>query len=391
MKGLSGKNSMSIIVGIDASRNRSGGAKTHLINLLTEGKPHKHGILEVHVWSYKSLLDAIPNQPWLIKHNPPELEQSIFMQLWWQKFRFSDELRNAGCSIVLNTDAGTISNFYPSITMSRDMLSYEPGEIKRFGFSKAVLRLILLRYIQNRSLKKANGTIFLTQYAADIIQRSCGKLLQKTIIPHGVGDKFKDVKIKNAWPQNGERKIRCLYVSPVWEYKHQWIVVQAIEGLRSKGYDISLSLVGGGNDRAMRILKRQLDISDPNRMFVQQYDYVPQEELPEILASADLFVFASSCENMPNTLVEAMAVGLPIACSNRGPMPEVLVNGGVYFDPENAESLALAIEKLINDKEFRLRLMSTAKYLSNKYSWTRCADETLSFIAETFLKLDTRT
>ena len=35
---------------------------------------------------------------------------------------------------------------------------------------------------------------------------------------------------------------------------------------------------------------------------------------------------------MPNTLVEAMASGLPIACSDRGPMPEVLGDGGVLFD-----------------------------------------------------------
>ena len=48
--------------------------------------------------------------------------------------------------------------------------------------------------------------------------------------------------------------------------------------------------------------------SDPEGSFVRQLGFVPTEELPSHLASADLFVFASSCENMPNTLVEAMAV-----------------------------------------------------------------------------------
>ena len=79
--------------------------------------------------------------------------------------------------------------------------------------------------------------------------------------------------------------------------------------------------------------------------------FVPHDDLPSLLAGADLFVFASSCENMPNTLVEAMAIGLPIACSDRGPMPEVLRDGGVYFDPENPESIAAAIETLIRDPE----------------------------------------
>ncbi|HEY9161948.1 MAG TPA: glycosyltransferase [Desulfomonilia bacterium] len=376
---------MSIIVGVDASRNRSGGARTHLINLITEGKPHKHGIREIHVWSYKSLLDVIPNQPWLIKHNPPELERSIFNQMWWQRYKFPSELKKAGCSIVLNTDAGTISNFYPSITMSRDMLSYEPGEIQRFGFSKAVLRLILLRYIQNLSLKKSNGTIFLTQYAADVIQRSCGKLSRIAIIPHGVGDEFRNIKAQIRKPADSKNTLRILYVSHAELYKHQCIVIQAIERLRMNGYDVSLSLVGVGVGavKVKQMIKNQRDKSDPNQEWVELIDFVPHCELPKEMAKADVFVFASSCENMPNTLVEAMAVGLPIACSKRGPMPEVLRDGGIYFDPENQESIANAVEKLVVDERLRLDLALKAKHISEQYLWSRCADETFSFISET--------
>ncbi len=108
--------------------------------------------------------------------------------------------------------------------------------------------------------------------------------------------------------------------------------------------------------------------------------FVPHDDLPSLLADADLFVFASSCENMPNTLVEAMAIGLPIACSDRGPMPEVLRDGGVYFDPENAESIATAIETLIRDPGLRMSVAKRAKGLSGQYSWARCAAETWSFL-----------
>ena len=75
---------MGIVVGIDASRNRSGGAKTHLLGILKDSDPLDHGIREVHVWSYKDLLDALPNAEWLVKHNPPELERSLLRQVWWQ-------------------------------------------------------------------------------------------------------------------------------------------------------------------------------------------------------------------------------------------------------------------------------------------------------------------
>jgi glycosyltransferase involved in cell wall biosynthesis len=139
-------------------------------------------------------------------------------------------------------------------------------------------------------------------------------------------------------------------------------------------------LAGGGRGRAARLLEKEIADNDPAGHFVKCLGFVPHDDLPSLLAGADLFVFASSCENMPNTLVEAMAIGLPIACSNRGPMPEVLCDGGVYFDPENPQSIAAAIETLIRDPELRMSVAKRAKGLSGQYSWTRCAAETWSFL-----------
>jgi glycosyltransferase involved in cell wall biosynthesis len=109
---------------------------------------------------------------------------------------------------------------------------------------------------------------------------------------------------------------------------------------------------------------------------------VPQADLPGYLAEADIFVFASSCENMPVTLVEAMAVGLPIACSNRGPMPEVLGDGGVYFDPEDPAGIVGAVQTLIDDPALRAHCARRAHQLAQQYSWRRCAHETFGFLAE---------
>lgn len=378
-----------LTIGIDASRNRSGGAVAHLIGMLSEGDPINFGISKVHVWAYQTLLDAIPDRSWLIKHNPPALEQSIFKQLWWQRFGFPVEVKLAACQIVLNTDAGTISTVRPAVTMSRDMLSYEPGAIELYGFSRARLRLILLRYMQNRSLRAADGAIFLTRYAAKVIQQSCGNLPSIAYIPHGVGAAFKQSQPVNNWPGAGERPIRCIYISNTEMYKHQWMVVKAISMLRKRGNNLTISLVGGGKGPAQQLLQDAIAVSDQGGKFVEQLAFLPQQELPNHLAQADLFIFASSCENMPNTLIEAMAVGLPIACSNRGPMPEVLADGGVYFDPVDAESIAGAIEQIIQSPALRLTIAQRAKTLSQQYNWKRCADETWAFVAETYQRTKT--
>ncbi len=370
-----------VVVGIDASRNRSGGAKGHLVGILRDSDPREHGIGEVHVWSYATLLSALPDRPWLVRHGHPALERSLPHQLWWQCRHLPGEARAAGCHVLLNTDAGSICRFRPAVVMSRDMLSYEPGEIGRYR-GKAWLRLWALRHVQNRSLRFADGAIFLTRYAAGVIQRFTGPLPRVAVVPHGVGDEFRGVARGRAWPPLGQ-PLRCLYVSNAAPYKHQWHVVRAVADLRRRGFDLRLVLVGGGTGAAQQRLEAELALSDPRREFVTTIGLLPAERLPSVLAEADLFVFASSCENMPNTLVEAMAAGLPIACSNRGPMPEVLADGGVAFDPESPPSIAAAIERLVADAALREQCAERAHQLAQQYSWTRCGRETWQFLIET--------
>ena len=75
---------MGIVVGIDASRSRSGGARAHLIGILNAGNIKEHGIKAVHVWSYDSLLKSLPAKDWLIKHSTKVLQGGLLRQVLWQ-------------------------------------------------------------------------------------------------------------------------------------------------------------------------------------------------------------------------------------------------------------------------------------------------------------------
>jgi glycosyltransferase involved in cell wall biosynthesis len=376
---------MGFVVGIDASRNRSGGAKAHLIGIISECDPKKHGIKTIHVWAFESLLNQLPNYPWLIKHNPPELEQSLFKQLVWQATSLAKEARKEGCDILFTTDASTLCFFSPMVVLSQDMLSYEPGVMRYFGYGLFRLRLLAILVIQNLAFRRANGVIFLTRYAAKVIQKSCGVLPNVICIPHGVDSVFKQPYLASSWPDDKFQAIRCVYISNAEMYKHQWVVVDAISLLRKRGYNITCTFVGGGEGPGQKLLQDMVINKDPEGVFINQLDFLPHSSLPELLKKMNLFIFASSCENMPVTLIEGMTAGLPIACSNRGPMPEVLVDGGVYFDPENANAIANAIEKVIKSPTLRLSISDKAKKLAQQYNWKRCSDETLSFIAKTYM------
>ena len=373
-----------MIIAIDALRNRSGGARIHLLGIINSMDPNLIGIESVHVWSYRELLELLPDREWLIKHEPPMLMRNNFLQFWWQYWHFPKEIKRMNCSILLSTSASTLCYFEPNIVMSRDMLSFEGEEMYRYpllSFSR--LRLWLLKWLQIRSLRKASGALFLTQYAADVIQSYTGKLKTVRIIPHGIGENFRRDNIISDWISDG-RKIRCTYVSNADLYKHQWHVVEAIARLRQAGFDVELNLIGAGSGVAVDKVLESVDRVDPARTFVNIFPMLKHEEVAQHLFESDIFIFASSCENMPNTLVEAMASGLPIACSDRGPMPEVLQGGGIYFDPEDSESIFTAVKKIIEDRNLRAHISTISLERSRFFSWERCARETCQYLVETY-------
>ncbi len=210
------------------------------------------------------------------------------------------------------------------------------------------------------------------------------KKFRSVIIPHGVDERFR--KINFIKKDIKSSTIKCLYISNIARYKHQIEVVRAINIIREEGIDIQLTLVGGGVGKAYEDLREEIQfLSCSNFVFLKEF--LDKTELPGQIEDSDIFIFASSCENMPNTLLEGMAAGAVIACSKSGPMPEVLEDGGVYFDPEIPESIANAIITLINDDDLRYKLAARAYVIAEKYSWARCAAETFEVIENTFKEL----
>lgn len=375
-----------IILGIDASRNRSGGAIAHLRGLLGAGNPTLHGITMVHLWAHDVLLDGVSERPWLIKHRVPSTRRSIWCQLQWQRFALPRIARHLSIDVIFNTDAGSVCPFQPSATLSQDMLSFEPGEMQRYPLpQRARLRLEALKIIQLFRLRRSSLAIFLSDHAGRVISRLV-PLPRSVVIPHGVDTRFSvAADRRRLWPQQGS--IRCLYVSNAAPYKHQWHVIEAIARLRAEsGRDLRLRLVGGGAGRALARLHEAMAKHDPDHAFVELIDFVPNDVIVDELASADLFIYASSCENLPITLLEAMASGLVIASSNRGPMPEVLGDGGTYFDPEDPGDIAVAVSRLLRDSALRQRVAAKARSRAEIYSWESCAAATWSACASIAMK-----
>lgn len=375
----------SMRIGIDASNIRAGGGVTHLVELLRAAKPQEHGFDEVIVWGGGATLNRLEDRPWLRKGYEPVLDQILPIRLYWQRFTM-DRLVRKECCDALFVPGGTYTGaFKPFVTFSQNLLPFEWTEARRYGVSWMLLKMLLLYESQRRTFVRANGVIYLTQYARNVVIKKVKQLRGKSaVIPHGVDKQFllAPREQRDIGSYSSQHPFRILYVSPVSVYKHQWHVADAVARLHEAGFPIKLDLIGSANVPALKHLHRVTSRLDPEERFIFHHGFSPHSEIPRQYHKADMFVFASSCETFGMVITEAMAAGLPIACSNRGPMPEVLGDAGLYFDPEKPEEIAEAIKKLIEDPILRTEKAEAAFERAKKFTWERCADETFGFLAE---------
>jgi glycosyltransferase involved in cell wall biosynthesis len=372
-----------ISIAIDASRIRSGGAIAHFIGIINYFNLKKD--YNFHIFTYKNLNSKIKSSNNIFIHNPRILEKSILFQIYWQYFKFPKLLKLNNIDIVLYLDASSLVNFKPSLVISQDMLSFEKNQIFIFGFSFKTIRLIIIKYLQIFALKKANGCIFLTNYSSNAIQNYSGNLNNIKIINHGINEIFRVDKDYIRKDFELDKPINLIYISNASMYKNQWNVIKAVNKLRNKGFNLKLLLIGGGVGKAQKLINNEISICDPENKFITQLDFIDNNKIPYYISKSDIFIFASSCENMPITLMEGMASKIPIACSNRGPMPEVLCDGGLYFDPENPNSIEIAIEKILLNKELRFEITNKAYHISKKYTWEACANQTLEYVNDIYI------
>jgi glycosyltransferase involved in cell wall biosynthesis len=290
-----------------------------------------------------------------------------------------------GCDLLFVPGGAYQGGFRPFVTMSRNLLPFDWPEARRYGISLTSLRLMLLRRAQSHTFRHASGVIFLTNYARDVVMHMVQQLSgTSTVIPHGINAQFRlpPREQKDIRTYSLQKPFRLLYVSIIDVYKHQWHVAEAVAQLRKEGMPIQLTLIGPAYVPALKRLSQALRRLDPAEVFMQYRGSIPYAEVVDEYHRADVFIFASTSETFGQILTEAMAAGLPIACSNRNSMYETLGDAGVYFDPEQPSEIAKALKTLIDSPGLRAQNAGAAYARAQHYTWARCAQDTFGFLRQ---------
>jgi glycosyltransferase involved in cell wall biosynthesis len=371
-------------LGIDATNIRQGGGVTHLVQLLSAANPQAQGISKITIWCNSNVAQLLPIKPWLAIRTPLYIDSSLIARFIFQHFILSLQMISVDCTKGF-FPGGTlpILNFIPAVTMSQNMLPFELEKAKIFGENSFMyLKLQILRILQEFAFRRARGLIFLSNYAQKKINQKLNLYALQAIIPHGVEPRFISApKIqKSIQNYSNTSPFRFLYVSILMPYKHQIEVVRAIEALYASGLPITCQLIGSAWSWYGEAVISEIKKIDPSGNFIEYSGEIPFAQLHDYYHKSDAFIFASSCENLPNILIEAMAAGLPIACSHAGPMPEILGEDGFYFDPTSCASIEGAIKDLIYSVKKRTFFVENANLKVVENSWQDCADRTFEFI-----------
>jgi len=129
-----------------------------------------------------------------------------------------------------------------------------------------------------------------------------------------------------------------------------------------------------GKDADVDKLARKLGVADR----IRRPGWVDEATLDGLYRAADCFVLPSLAEGFGLPVLEAMLRGAPVASSNATSLPEVAGDAALYFDPEDADAIAFAIRRILEDDAFAERLREAGRERAGKFSWDESARQTLA-------------
>lgn len=111
--------------------------------------------------------------------------------------------------------------------------------------------------------------------------------------------------------------------------------------------------------------------------------WVSDDELEGLWSVADATVFPSLYEGFGLPVLEAMARGVPVACSTASSLPEVAGDAALLFEPRDTAAIAAAIERLLGDEDEAARLRAAGRERASRFTWERTARATLDVYRRT--------
>ncbi|NIM05754.1 MAG: glycosyltransferase [Armatimonadetes bacterium] len=238
----------------------------------------------------------------------------------------------------------------------------------------------IFRDIYPRSLAAAKAVFAISEFSKGDIQRIYNTPAEKIrIIPCAADPRFSPVsdapeQVRREW---GLEPGYILAVGTSHPRKNISTLLRAYAARKPKQ---PLALIGpsGNTSEPLAKLAEELGIKDD----VRWLGYAPHHQLPALYSAAGVFVMPSLYEGFGMPVLEAMACGTPIICSNTSALPEVAGDAALLIDPQQPEMLAEAMEKVLSEERLAEELSEKGRRRAKAFDWNHSAQLALNCLRE---------
>lgn len=248
-----------------------------------------------------------------------------------------------------------------TIITCHDLIGLEIPQATPFWKRKIFWKNVIKNMLQARNI------IAVSQHTKDdILKHTSYKSDDIIVIYLGVSTKFRQInkdKIEGRFKFN---KPAILHVGHGNFYKNVEGLIKAVALLKK---EVSLVKVGP-------ISKSQLSLIKKLKIDLIQFPRLTQDDLVPLYNAVDLLVFPSWYEGFGFPVLEAMASGCPVVCSNAGSLPEVASDAAAMISPDDIQGIAKAIERILASHDLKQELIEKGLRQAKKFSWEKTALET---------------
>jgi glycosyltransferase involved in cell wall biosynthesis len=198
---------------------------------------------------------------------------------------------------------------------------------------------------------------------------------QVQVVPLGVGSRFFELG-----RQRRQVEPYLLCVSTLHPHKNLERLIRVFAEFRRSHPEFRLVIAGlrGFHAEALEALTARLGLGEHVRLT----GWIPPDELEELYRRACAFVFPSTFEGFGLPVLEALAAGIPTACSAIEPLTELAAGAALQFDPTDEAAMRQALVRLVSDEELRARLSEQGPRRAAAFPWRRTAELTLAALRQ---------
>ena len=233
--------------------------------------------------------------------------------------------------------------------------------------------------IEKRVIDAVDAVVVGSEFSRRQLREALGARIDHVaVVPYGVDTKFAPrparMDLAERWGLSGRQVV--LFFGGLKPRKNLETMLDVWTAVAPAHPDARLVVAGGGallGDRRRRAERLGLAQS------VVFTGYVPEAEKADYFNLADVFFFPSAMEGFGLAVGEAMSSGLPVVVSNRGSIPELVVDGegGFVSDPADPARFAERLRLLLGDAALRRKLgQANAARIEERFRWDRCVDGT---------------